>query len=64
MFKHPRREDGPSIISVMKWIPDQSVSIKKSFSVQGYLAHTTPPHQDPTVGLCPGPYGGLNRVTH
>jgi len=27
--------------------------------VHGYLAHKkTPPPQDPTVGLCLGPYGG------
>ena len=26
-------------------------------SLQGYLAHKRPP-EDPTVGSCPGPYGG------
>ena len=31
--------------------------------IQGYLAHKKqPPPQDPTVGLCLGPYGGLREV--
>ena len=33
-------------------------SFAQTLAVQGYLAHKTPPPQDPTVGPCLGPCGG------
>ena len=54
-----------SLSLVMKWIPDKSV-VNQELSLctrvpRSYDAHHP---QDPTVGLCPGPFGGLNGVTH
>ena len=44
----------------------------KAQALQGYLAYEKPPHpEDPTVGLCLGPYGGprgdddfLSEIVH